>query len=116
MSPVASPSLDRLFAPRAVALVGVPRDLTRPGARPFHFLRRHGYPGRVHLVNPRVRAIEGQPVYASLAAVPEPVDVAWIGLPAAQVLDAVLECGRARVPFAVVLGAGFAEAGEGGAA
>ena len=56
------------------------------------------------------------PAYPSVDALPEPPDVAWIGLPAAQAADAVLACGRAGVPFAVVLGAGFAETGESGAA
>ena len=50
-------SLGRLLAPRAIALVGLPGDLSRPGGRPLHFLRRHGYPGRIHLVNPRHREI-----------------------------------------------------------
>lgn len=107
-------ALGRLFAPRAIALVGVPGELSRPGARPLHFLRRHGYQGQVHLVNPRYREIDGLPTCPSLAAVPRPVDVAWIGLPAAQAADAMGECGRARIPFAIVLGAGFAEAGEDG--
>lgn len=108
----ASPSLERLLAPRAIALVGVPGDLARPGARPLHFLRRHGYGGRLFLVNPRHRQIGGLPVYPELGALPEAVDVAWIGLPAAQVADAVTACGRAGIPFAIVLGAGFAEAGD----
>ncbi len=109
-------SLARLFAPRAVALVGVPGDLGRPGARPLHFLRRHGYGGRIYPVNPGRREIGGLPAHPTIAAVPEPVDVAWIGLPAAQAAQAVRECGAAGVPFAIVLGAGFAEAGEQGEA
>jgi acyl-CoA synthetase (NDP forming) len=112
----ASADLGRLFAPRAIALVGVPSDLSRPGARPFHFLRRHGYPGRIYPVNPGHRLIGDLPAYPSVDALPEPPDVAWIGLPAAQAADEILACGRARVPFAVVLGAGFAETGEAGAA
>lgn len=114
MSPAAS--LDRLFNPAAIALVGVPGDLSRPGARPFHFLRRHGYAGQVYLVNPARREIGGVPVYPSLGAIPGPVDVAWIGVPASQAAPVVLECGRAGIPFAIVLGAGFAEAGEPGEA
>lgn len=107
-----SVSLDRLFEPRAIALVGVPGDLARPGARPFHFLRRHRYPGQLYLVNPGRREIGGVPAYPSLAALPGPVDVAWIGVPGAQAPGVVGECGRLGIPFAVVLGAGFAEAGQ----
>ncbi|MBI3454618.1 MAG: acetate--CoA ligase family protein [Candidatus Rokubacteria bacterium] len=112
----AAPSLGRLLAPRGVALVGVPGDVSRPGARPLHSLRRHGYGGRIYLVNPGRREIAGLPVYRSVASLPGPVDVAWIGLPAAQAADVVGECGRAAIPFAIVLGAGFAEAGGSGEA
>jgi acyl-CoA synthetase (NDP forming) len=108
--------LGRLFAPSAIALIGVPGDLSRPGARPLHFLRRHGYAGRIYPVNPGHRVIGDLPAFPSVDALPERPDVAWIGLPAAQAADALVACGRARVPFAVVLGAGFAELGEPGIA
>jgi acyl-CoA synthetase (NDP forming) len=107
--------LGRLFTPRSIALVGVPGDLSRPGARPLHFLLRHGYPGGVYPVNPGHRTIGDLPAYRALDALPERPDVAWIGLPAAQAVGAIEACGRARIPFAVVLGAGFAETGESGA-
>jgi acyl-CoA synthetase (NDP forming) len=107
--------LGRLFAPRSIALVGMPGDLSRPGARPLHFLRRHGYSGRLYPVNPRHPVIGDLPAYPSLSALPEAPDVAWIGVPAGQAADALLECGRVGVRFAVVLGAGFAETGEPGA-
>ena len=109
-------SLGACFRPRGVALIGLPGDVERPGGRPLRFLRRHGYTGAIYPVNPRHREIDGLPSYATLAAVPGPVDVAWIGVPAEGVLRAVEECGRARVPFAVVLGGGFAETGAAGQA
>ena len=59
--------------------------------------------------------IGGLPAYPSSMPCRSAPDVAWIGLPAAQAADAIQACGAARVPFAVVLGAGFAETGEGGA-
>src|SRR5262249_56507585 len=90
--------LGRLFAPRAIALIGVPGDLSRPGARPLHFLQRHGCTRRVYPVNPGHRTIGNLPAYPSVDAVPEPTDVAWIGLPAAHAADALAACGRARVP------------------
>src|SRR6058998_3962097 len=105
-------SLSPLFRPRSVALVGVPGDLSRPGGRVLKFLQRHGYPGQIYVVNPRHPEVGGLPAYPRLAALPKAVDVAWIGLPAAQAADAVRECGSAGVRFAVVLGAGFAEAGD----
>jgi acetyltransferase len=109
-------SLGACFRPRGVALIGLPGDIERPGGRPLRFLRRHGYTGAIYPVNPRHREIGGLTSYATLAAVPGPVDVAWIGVPADSVVRAVEECGRARVPFAVVLGGGFAETGATGQA
>jgi acyl-CoA synthetase (NDP forming) len=106
--------MNRLFAPDAVALVGLPGDLERPGGRPLRFLRRHAYRGRIYPVNPRHREIGGLPAYPALTALPGPVDVAWIGLPAAQAPGALEQCGRMGIPFAVVLGAGFAETGGAG--
>jgi acetyltransferase len=67
-------------------------------------------------VNPGRREIGGFPVYPSLADVPGPVDVAWIGVPGPRAAGVVEECGPAGIPFAVVLGAGFAETGEEGEA
>src|SRR5262249_28016815 len=81
----------------------------------LHFLRRHGYPGRIYPVNPGHRVIGDLPAYPSIDALPERPDVAWIGLPAIQAAEALADCGRARIPFAVVLGAGFAEVGDAGA-
>jgi acyl-CoA synthetase (NDP forming) len=66
-------------------------------------------------VNPGHRTIGDLPAYPALDALPERPDVAWIGLPAAQAAGAIEACGRTRIPFAVVLGAGFAEMGETGA-
>src|SRR5262249_21218148 len=57
--------LGRLFAPRAIALIGVPGDLSRPGARPLHFLQRHGYTGRLYPLNPGHRTIRDPPPHPS---------------------------------------------------
>lgn len=95
--------------PRSIALVGCPGDLTRPGARPVVYLRRHGYPGNVYPVNPRHAEIGGYKAYPLLSALPERPDVVWIGVPGAQVLDALEEAARLGIPNAVILTAGFAE-------
>ena len=101
--------LGELLNPRSIALVGCPGDLTRPGARPVVYLRRHGYPGNVYPVNPRHGEIGGYKAYPSLSALPERPDVVWIGVPGPQVLDALEEAARLEIPNAVILTAGFAE-------
>jgi len=46
--------LASFLAPRSIALVGCPSDLTRAGARPLLYLQKHGYPGQIYPVNPRL--------------------------------------------------------------
>lgn len=109
------PRLARLLAPRSVALVGLPGDPRAPLARPLHALRRHGYPGRIYPVNPRHAAIDGVPCYPSLAALPEPPDIAWVAVPAARVPAVLEECAGLGIRHAVVAASGFAERGPDGA-
>ncbi|NET08852.1 MAG: CoA-binding protein [Symploca sp. SIO2B6] len=57
----------------AIAVVGHSHKPSRPSYQIAHFLRSVGY--RVYPVNPVIKQIDGQPCYASLAEVPEPVDI-----------------------------------------
>jgi len=97
------------LAPRSIALVGVPGDLTRPGARPLVFLLKHGYGGRIFPVNPRRAEIAGLRSYPTLADLPERPDTVWVGVPGPEVLGVLEEAGRLGVPNAVILTAGFGE-------
>lgn len=108
--------LAALLTPQSVALVGCPADLSRPGARPLLYLRKHGYPGRIYPVNPRHREIGGLPAWPALGALPERPDVVWIGVPGPEVEAVLAETARLKVPGAVILTAGFGEAGEEGRA
>ncbi|MBI4246753.1 MAG: acetate--CoA ligase family protein, partial [Candidatus Rokubacteria bacterium] len=95
--------------PGSIALVGCPRDLDRPGARPLVYLTQHGYPGRLYPVNPRHAEIAGRRVYPSLGELPERPDMAWIGVPNADVEGVLEEVARLKIPHAVILTAGFGE-------
>ena len=97
------------LTPRSIALVGVPGDLTRPGARPLVFLLKHGYAGQIFPVNPRRAEIGGLRAYATLADLPQRPDTVWVGVPGPEVLGVLEEAGRLRVPNAVILTAGFGE-------
>jgi acyl-CoA synthetase (NDP forming) len=104
-----SARLAAFLAPRSIALVGVPGDLARPGARPLVFLLKHGYGGRIFPVNPRRAEIGGLRAYPTLADLPERPDTVWVGVPGPEVLGVLEEAGRLRIPNAVILTAGFGE-------
>jgi len=105
-----------LFAPRAIALIGASADPGKNNSRPQRFLRRHGYAGAVYPVNPARDEVAGEKCYPDLAAVPGPVDHAFIMVPAAAVPDAVAQCCGRGVPVATIFSAGFAELGAEGLA
>ncbi len=107
--------LASLFAPRCIALIGASADASRLTARAQIYLRRHGFPGTLYLVNRRRRAVPGEAAFARLADVPEPVDFAYVLLPTALVAEAIAECAAAHVRVAAILADGFADAGPEGA-
>ncbi|HET6692050.1 MAG TPA: acetate--CoA ligase family protein [Miltoncostaeaceae bacterium] len=108
--------LDRLLAPRSIALVGASADPLKFGGRPLAALRRHGYDGELLVVNPGRDEIGGVPCVPSPAELPEGIDLAVILLPADAVLGAVRACIARDVGAVAVFSGGFRETGPAGAA
>jgi acetyltransferase len=106
--------LDLLFNPRSIAIIGASDDPIRIGGLPIKFLRQHKYPGKIFPVNPKYREIAGLPCYPSPKEIPEPVDLALIGIPRQMVFEAVKGCADKKIPFVILFSAGYAEMGEGG--
>jgi len=109
-----APDLSRLLDPRGVAVIGASTDLARIGGQPIKLLTEYGYKGKVYPVNPKYTDIKGLTCYPDVTAVPKPCDVALIAVAGHLVPGAIEQCGKAGIPFAVVLSAGFGEAGEAG--
>ena len=107
-------SVASLLAPRSVALIGASRREGTIGNLLLNNLRDSGFQGPLLGIHPEAEMIQGVACYPSLSSAPAPIDLAVIALPAEQVLDAITECGKAGVLGAVVVSAGFAEAGAQG--
>ena len=67
----ATGGLSRLLHPRAIALIGASPDSTKLAGRPLAHLRKFGFDGRVHPVNPQHSEIGGVRCYASVADLPD---------------------------------------------
>ncbi|MBK8942444.1 MAG: acetate--CoA ligase family protein [Polyangiaceae bacterium] len=104
-------SLDAIFRPRAVAVVGASRKRGTIAAEVFHNLVTSGFAGAVYPVNPKAEVVQSVRAYADVEAIPDAVDLAVVVVPAAQVLEAVEACGRKGVRGVIVITAGFAEIG-----
>jgi acyl-CoA synthetase (NDP forming) len=109
-------NLERLFHPRGVAIVGASADLGRIGGHPVKGLKAAGYKGGIFPINPKYRELQGLRCYRDVQSIDAACDVAVIAVPAAAVAAAVRDCGKANIPFAIVLTAGFRESGEEGRA
>lgn len=113
--PSARESLKPLFRPRSVAVIGASRDKTSIGYRLLDALLTNRFTGSVFPVNPNATELAGLRVLPSVAALPDPIDLAIIVVPRDAVLGVVEDCARKRIPALVVITAGFAETGATGA-
>ncbi len=107
-------SLDALFRPRSVAVIGASRRRGSIPGEVFHNLISCGFPGPIYPINPSARAIQSIRAYPSIHDVPDEIDLAVIVIPQPGVLDAVDACAKRGVRGLVVITAGFAESGEEG--
>jgi acetyltransferase len=105
--------LEKFFNPRGIALVGATTNQLKGGFA-ILFNLKQGYTGRIYPVNPRYEEVGGLRCYPSVEAVPDPVDMAIIFIPAARVLDAVSACARRGIRAIMIQSAGFAESGKSG--
>ncbi|GAB4036871.1 MAG: acetate--CoA ligase family protein [Rubrivivax sp.] len=105
-------SLDALFRPRSVAVVGASSDPNKVGGRPLAFLKKGGFPGRVLPVNPAAREVQGLPAYPTLDAIDGPIDQVIIAVPAAAVLQVIDDCAARGVKAVQIFSAGFGEGAD----
>lgn len=105
----ASSSLDALFHPRSVALVGASSDPERIGGRPLRFMLEAGFAAPIYPVNRSGALIQGLQSYQKVSDIPFPVDQAIICVPVAGVEEAVRDAIAKGVKAIQVMTAGFAE-------
>ena len=111
------PDLDALFWPRAIALVGVSPDRTIIRGRIVEAVTLHGFAGPLYAVSRSHDEIAGIACYPSVEALPGPVDLAIITIPAEHVAATLRACAKHGVKAAVVISSGFGEErGDAGAA
>jgi len=108
-------SLDAIFRPRSVAVIGASRKRQTIGREILANLVEYGFNGPVYPVNPQAESIHSIRCYRSIGDVPSPVDLAIVTVAKDQVLDVVAACGKKGVRGLIVITAGFKEVGKDGA-
>jgi len=110
----ANEGLNAIFAPNNVALIGA---TDKPGSVGRTLLRNlidNPFGGAVFPVNPNRSSVLGIRAYPSVSAVPDKVDLAVVVTPARFVPGVIKECADLGIPGAIIISAGFKEAGEAG--
>lgn len=101
-------SLEPLFAPRTVALVGAGRDAAKKGNLVLRNLKET-FPGVVYPVHPFADSVEGLKAYRSLEDVPDAIDLLIPLVPAQNLLEVVRSCPSGRVKVLLAIPSGFGE-------
>jgi acyl-CoA synthetase (NDP forming)/GNAT superfamily N-acetyltransferase len=111
-----SRSIARLLAPRGVAVYGASASGQGIGAALLGHLRDGGFAGDVVPVHPSAERVAGLTAYRSAVDGGVAVDLALVAVPPNAVAEVVVDAAAAGAHGLVVVSAGFAEAGEAGAA
>ncbi len=109
-------SLQPIFSPRGVAVIGASQDPTKLGYGLARNLIHSSYQGAVHLVNPKGGTLLGRKMLPSVEDAPDPLDLAILLIPAPHVPQTLEACGRRGVKAAIIGAGGFRETGPEGAA
>jgi acetyl coenzyme A synthetase (ADP forming)-like protein len=107
-------SMQPIFEPRSIAVVGASRRRGQLGTEILHNLKTTGFTGKLFAVNPKASDIDGVPSYPTLAEIPEAIDLVIIVVPRDEVEHVVDDCVAKSVRALVVITAGFGETGDEG--
>ncbi|MBI2881772.1 MAG: acetate--CoA ligase family protein [Candidatus Tectomicrobia bacterium] len=102
-----------LLEPCSIAVVGA-SEAVGPGRNVLGNLQQAGFEGEIVPVNPKYASVAGLPCVPDLSRLPHPVDLLVIAIPAEAVPAALGKMSPGAAGAAIVLSAGFGEAGEPG--
>jgi len=111
---VNSASLDLVFNPKTVALIGASEDIFKSGGMFLNSFIGCGLKSELFLVNPRGGEIRGFKAYPSVLDIPKEIDLAIVTIPSSATPKAVEDCAKKGAKFIVVHAAGFGEMGDKG--
>ena len=100
-------NLDRLFAPKSVAIIGATERPHSVGATVLRNVIGGGFKGAVYPVNPKYDTLAGLLAYGTVRDLPEAPDLAIICTPPATVPGLVKQLGERGTRAAIILTAGL---------
>jgi len=114
MGRVKRSGLDAIWRPRSVAVVGASSRVGSIGREVLKNLVAGDFAGKVFPVNSARDVVLAMKAYRRVSDIPDPVDLAVIVVPKAEVPRVIADCGRKGVGGVVIVTAGFREVGGDG--
>lgn len=108
--------LTSLFEPKSVAVIGASDRENSVGNILFRNIIESGYKGTLYPINPKHETVQGRVAYKSIEDIGARVELAVITTPPVTVPTIIEQCGRSGIKSAIIIAAGFSEAGHSGAA
>jgi len=107
-------SLNRLFKPASVAVIGASEVPGKAAERRTRSLIQGGYPGKIFLINPKRDTLFGRKAYPSILDIGEDVDLVMVVVAPKLIPQAVADSVKMRAKGIVIITAGLGETGEEG--
>jgi len=107
-------SLNRLFRPASVAVIGASEVPGKAAERRTRSLIQGGYPGKIFLINPKRDQLFGRRAYPSILDIEEEVDLVMVVVAPKLIPQAVADSVKMRAKGIVIITAGLGETGEEG--
>lgn len=108
-------ALNSAFNAKSIAVIGASNDPAKRGHQAIRKLLADGYSGAIYPINPKASTIVNLKAHPSVLDVDGDIDVVLVCTPAHTLPGILAQCGQKKIPGAVVLAAGFSEAGAEGA-
>jgi len=108
-------SLDNLFLPKNIAVVGATTKKKWGWSSGNSWIAGSlamGLPGAIFPVHPKADTIMGYKAYQSILDIPAEIDLAIFTIPLSGVIDVLKQCIKKRIKFVHLLTAGFSETGK----
>lgn len=107
-------SLNQIFYPQSVAIIGASDKKHSVGCDILKNLTTQGFSGEVFAVNPKHESILGKKSYSNVASLPKKPDLVIIAVPGKIVPSVFHELAVAQIQAVIVVSAGFKEFSEEG--
>ena len=104
-------AVKRFLEPRSIAVIGASRDRMAIGGALFRNIVEADFNGPVYPVNRDTPVVQSVAAYKSVLDCPDPVDLAFIVVPARFAVQTTRACAQKGVKAVVVISSGFSEIG-----